>query len=47
MANTETLKPILTPVRRLATSGARAVEVFNTDGRLFAVIPQLARDIAG
>ena len=47
MANTETFKSILTPVQRLVTSGARAVEVFNIDGRLFAVIPQLARDIPG
>jgi hypothetical protein len=47
MANTEMIKSILMPVQRLATSGARAVEVFNTDGRLFAAIPQLARDIPG
>src|ERR1700733_2488498 len=47
MGNTEAHKSLLTPVQRLATSGARAVEVFNTDGRFFAVIPQLARDIPG
>jgi hypothetical protein len=47
MANTEALKSLLTPVQRLATSGARAVEVFNIDQRLFVVVPQLARDIPG
>jgi hypothetical protein len=47
MVSTETLVPLLKPVQALATSGARAVEVFNTDRQLFVVVPQLARDIPG
>ena len=51
MASTETLTapfaPLLTPVQKLATSGARAVEVFGIDRQLFAVVPQLALDIPG
>src|SRR5258706_6528349 len=33
--------------QRLATSGARAVPVFHTDGELRLAIPQLAVDIPG
>src|SRR5258707_13856418 len=33
--------------QRLATSGARAVLAFHTDGQLRLAIPQLAVDIAG
>ena len=38
---------VLTVHQRLATSGARAVEVFRTGGALRLVIPQLAGDIPG
>ncbi|MGH8779210.1 hypothetical protein [Paraburkholderia sp.] len=38
---------LLTPVQTLATSGARAVEIFTLDGHLHVAIPQLALDIPG
>jgi hypothetical protein len=40
-------QPVLTVHQRLATSGARAVEVFRIGGELRLVIPQLAEDIPG
>ena len=39
-------RPLLREVQRLATSGARAVEVFEADGLMLAV-PQLALDVPG
>ncbi|WP_394836330.1 hypothetical protein LVJ94_05430 [Pendulispora rubella] len=41
------LTRLLTPVQALATSGARAVETFELEGRLHVAIPQLALDIPG
>lgn len=38
---------LLAPVQTLATSGARAVEVFSLDGQPHVAIPQLALDIPG
>lgn len=38
---------LLDPVQRLATSGARALAVFELEGRLHLAVPQLAEDIAG
>ncbi|MCU1411145.1 MAG: hypothetical protein JWR04_1852 [Rhodoglobus sp.] len=37
----------LTEVQRLATSGARAVETFEADGRRYLAVPQLAYDAPG
>lgn len=38
---------LLNEVARLPTSGARAVEPFELDGRTYLVVPQLAEDIPG
>src|ERR1700704_2110348 len=39
--------PMLAEHQRLATSGARAVLAFHTDGQLRLAIPQLAVDVPG
>ena len=41
------MTPILTPLQRIPTSGARAVESFRIDGRDLLAIPQLALDVPG
>lgn len=47
MANIDSRGGLVTQIQQLATTGARAAEVFATDEGIFLAVPQLARDVPG